>query len=105
MTFTYSLLQSLAVYGVLEYFLNRDYSLNQWIAINCFTATFMGLTQVTLGISSAIDTVYICYAMEKDTGVISKPEICHAYMLLAENEAAAVLAGALAPEDKRSAPV
>jgi len=100
MTFTYSLFQSLAVYGVLEYFLNSE-PWNIFIAANCFTAALLGLIQVSLSVSSVIETVYICYAMEKDTGVISKPEICHAYMLL-ENEAA--LAGAVAPEDKLSAP-
>lgn len=102
MIFIYSILQSLAIYGVLECFLNTGALFNLLIAVNCFTATLVGMSQVTLSVSAVIDAVYVCYAMEKDTGVISKPEICHAFMLLSsENEA--VLAGAVAPEDKLSA--
>jgi len=65
-------------------------------------ATILGLGPFSQAISSVIDTVYICYAMEKDTGEISKPEICHAYMLLSQNEA--VLAGSSAPEDNLNGP-
>jgi len=92
----------LQVYAVLECFLNTEALFNVLIAVNCFTATLVGLTEVTLSVSAVIDTVYVCYALEKDTGVISKPEICHGFMLLSENEA--VLASAVAPEDKLSAP-
>jgi uncharacterized membrane protein (DUF485 family) len=98
----YALLQSLAVYVLLEYFLNKGYYANFLLAESCCLGTIVGLGQFSQAISSVIDTVYICYAMEKDIGEISKPDICHAYMLLPQNEA--VLAGSSAPEDKVNAP-
>lgn len=73
------------VYGVLEYFTSgiMNFAIAMFLAMFCFSATTIGLGQFHQAVASMIDTLYICYAMEKDIqGEISKPEVCHAYMLL-----------------------
>lgn len=93
-----ALLQSLAIYGALEIVLPTGDAFNVLSAALCFLATLLGLMQIFTVIYSVIDAVYVCYAMEKDTGDISKPEICHPYMLLQKNQA--VLEARLASEEK-----
>jgi hypothetical protein len=98
----------LQVYEVLEYFSNKEFLMeflmNIMIALLCFLVTIIGLCQFCRAIFSVVGTLYICYAMEKDVGEISKPEVCHAITLLPPwnslPENGAKLAGSLAPEEQ-----
>lgn len=52
------------------------------IAVVCFfvaMTVFLVFMQV---LRTVVDTVYICYVMDKDTGVVSKPEVHDVYVLL-----------------------
>jgi hypothetical protein len=48
----------------------------------CFVISLLGLAQIYGPLSTVIDTVYICYAMDKDVGAVSKREVHDVYMLL-----------------------
>jgi len=68
---------------VLEYFSNALILTKIVIAIFCFPIIMICLGSVFfLAVSSVFSTAYFCYAMEKDVGEISKPEICHALLAI-----------------------
>ena len=63
-------------------FTSASDKVNAGIAVVCF---FVALTVFLVFIQvlrTVVDTVYICYAMDKDTGVVSKPEVHDVYVLL-----------------------
>jgi len=62
------------------YYLGRDEPL--LTANACFLVALLGLGLLYQFMAAVIDTVYICYSMDKDVGVVSKVEVHDVYMLL-----------------------
>lgn len=74
----------LQVYGMLEYFSDAYFLTKLLITSLCFAVTMIGLGPgFSEAISSVITTMSVCYAIERDDGEISKPEVCHVFMITA----------------------
>lgn len=82
MALTVAILQFFVVFGAMHYFAVTEPFWSLMTANVCSLIVLLGLGQFHQAMSAAVDTVYICYAMEKDVGVVSKPEVHHVYMLL-----------------------
>ena len=72
----------LQAFGVMYYFTTADMLSTVMTAQLCFLFSTLGLAQIYSPLSMVIDTVYICYAMDKDVGAVSKGEVHEIYMLL-----------------------
>ncbi|KAG0602861.1 hypothetical protein M758_10G047100 [Ceratodon purpureus] len=81
-TFVLSVVYALLVYGVLSLLtdLARDEKLVAFIL--SWLIVFFVLVLFVRVLSNVVDTVYICYAMDKDQGVSSKPEVHDVLVLL-----------------------
>lgn len=83
MALTFSLVHFFVVLGVMHYFFAATEPFWSLVTANaCFLVALLGLGQLFQAMTAVIDTVYICYAMDKDVGVVSKAEVHHVYMLL-----------------------
>ena len=70
------------VYGVLS--LSTSLAKDQRLIVSALSwlILFLVLVLFVRVLSNIIDTVYICYAMDKDHGVASKPEVHDVLVLL-----------------------
>lgn len=80
--FVVSLAHFFIVFGAIRYFTTADPWVSLVTANACFVISLLGMSQVCTALSTVIDTVYICYAMDKDVGSVSKREVHDVYMLL-----------------------
>lgn len=79
MALTLAMVHFGVVLGVIHY-LGGDEPLVT--ATACFLVALLGLGQLYQFMAAVIDTVYICYGLDKDVGVVSKVEVHDVYMLL-----------------------
>jgi uncharacterized membrane protein len=72
----------LQVYGVLS--LLTDLARDEMLVVSVLSwmIVFFVLVLFVRVLSNIVDTVYICYAMDRDQGVASKPEIHDVLVLL-----------------------
>lgn len=76
---TFAMLHFFVVWGLMQYFGSREALMTANVS---FLVALLGLGQLYQAMAAVIDTVYICYAMDKDVGVVSKVEVHDVYMLL-----------------------
>lgn len=81
-TFVLTLVYALLIYGVLS--LSTSLAKDQKLiaAVLSWLIVFLVLVLFVRVLSNIIDTVYICYAMDKDQGVVSKSEVHDVLVLL-----------------------
>ncbi|KAG0567489.1 hypothetical protein M758_7G139600 [Ceratodon purpureus] len=81
-TFVLTVAYALLVYGVLS--LSTSLAKDQRLIVSALSwlILFLVLVLFVRVLSNIIDTVYICYAMDKDHGVASKPEVHDVLVLL-----------------------
>lgn len=72
----------LQVLGSMYYFTSAGPTYSLLIANACFIIWLLGLGLTIHVLSHVVNTVYICYAMDKDVGAVTKPEVHDVYMLL-----------------------
>lgn len=82
MALSLALLHFGVVFASMYYFTAMEPFWSLMTANVCFLIALLGLGLLYQAMAAVIDTVYICYAMDKDGSVVSKAEVHNVYMLL-----------------------